>query len=131
MENDKMKAEPETKQAETRLKEMLRKAKQKGKDKTSTKTRIAPPLFNQNWFCIGIGLAGIAGISYLIYRARRTESETQPELHLLHLHHVLQEKAQSEKSKAKSPLALSEGGGKNNKGGHQGPVKPLFELNSF
>ena len=60
----------ETKQAETRLKEMSRRAKQKGKDKTATKTKSVPPLFNQNWFCIGIGLATITGITYLIYRAQ-------------------------------------------------------------
>ena len=60
----------ETKQAETRLKEMSRKAEQKGKDKTSSKTKSVPPLFNQNWFYIGIGLVGIVGTTYLIYRVQ-------------------------------------------------------------
>ena len=73
MENENSQQTPggssETKQAETRLKEMSRKAKQKGKDKTSSKTKSVPPLFNQNWFCIGIGLANIAGITYLIFTA--------------------------------------------------------------
>ena len=72
----------ETKQAETRLKEMSRKAKQKGKEKPSTKLKNTPPLFNQNWFYIGIGLAAIGGTTYLIYK--NSKSETQPELRPMH-----------------------------------------------
>ena len=61
--------------AETRLKEMSKKAKQKGKVNTP-KTNSKSLSFNPNWFYIGMGVAGVVGISYLVFRA---QSKNGPE----------------------------------------------------
>ena len=57
---------PKAKAAETRLKEMSRSAKQKGK--VSEPKKYSKPMFNPNWFYIGMGVAGIVGISHLVFR---------------------------------------------------------------
>ena len=58
---------PRGKAAETRLKEMSRRAKAKVKETESKQTR-AINMIDLNWFYIGMGIAGIVGISYLVFR---------------------------------------------------------------
>ena len=123
--------EAQTKTAETRLKEMSRKAKQKGKRSVPKPKIKSLPMLNPNWVCIGIGLAGIAGITYLIHRG---QSENPP---------LQVEPSSDEKSKLGERVEASAGqsdsvsvstrheGTRHEGMRHQGPVKPSFKLNSF
>ena len=70
---------PKAKAAETRLKEMSKRTKQKGKVSEPKTKSNSLPLFNTNWFYIGMGVAGIVGISYLVFRTpTKTECKFVP-----------------------------------------------------
>ena len=70
---------PNTKSAEKKLKEMSRKAKERGKSNTP-KPRSEPVIkFNQNWFLGGLGLSAIIALGYFIYKSRGSISERQHE----------------------------------------------------
>ena len=60
--------------AETKLKEMSKRAKSKSKPsepKVSSKTSM----FNTNWLFYGFGLAGILGLGYLFFRDKNQKVE--------------------------------------------------------
>ena len=65
---------PKARVAETRLKEMSKKAKQKGKV-NEPKRNNKSTLPNPNWFYNGMGIAGIIGISYLTFKAQNQKPE--------------------------------------------------------
>ena len=68
---------PNTKAAEKKLKEMSRKAKERGKPKTATKRREGVIKLNQSWLLAGLGISAILAIGYLIYKSRGDISERQ------------------------------------------------------
>ena len=80
---------PNTKAAEKKLKEMSRKAKERGKPQNAsargTRTRSEPVIkLNQNLLLGGLGVSVIIAIGYFIYKSRgslRTSSELQPFYH--------------------------------------------------
>ena len=80
-----------TKTAETKLKEMSRKAKERGKSNTP-KPRSEPVIkLNQNWLLGGLGISAILAIGYFIYKSRGSISEPPPELQPYH--HIPKEQA--------------------------------------
>ena len=99
-----------TKSAETKLKEMSRKAKEKGKASTP-KPRSEPVIkLNQNWFLGGLGISAIIAIGYFIYKSRGTVNEAPPELQPYHY----PPREEQEKAQPKPPEA-----------------EHVFDLNSF
>ena len=65
---------PKAKASETRLKEMSKRTKSRlkpGEPRHTSKTQM----FNPNWFYYGIGLAGILGVGYLIFRGKNQKPE--------------------------------------------------------
>ena len=60
----------ETKSAETKLKGMSRKAKEKGKVNTPTPKSEPVIKLNQNWFIGGLGISAIIAIGYFLYKSR-------------------------------------------------------------
>ena len=81
-----------TKAAETKLKEMSRKANERGKSNSPNTSRPgSEPViaFNQNCFIGGFGLTAIIAIGYFIYKSRGAVSEPPPELQPFH--HVPEE----------------------------------------
>ena len=82
-----------SKTAETKLKEMSRKAKEKGKP---PKPRSEPVMkLNQNWLLGGLGISAIIAIGYFIYKSRGTVNEAPPELQPYH--HPPREEQQEKK----------------------------------
>ena len=76
----------ETKAAEKKLKEMSRKAKERGKPQSAQRTRSEVPVLklNQNWVLGGLGLSAIIMVGYFIYKSRGAVIEPPPELQPFH-----------------------------------------------
>ena len=75
---------PNTKAAEKKLKEMSRKAKERGKPQSTSKRSEAVIKLNQNWFLGGLGISAIIAMGYFIYKSRGAISEPPPELQPYH-----------------------------------------------
>ena len=83
---------PNTKAAEKKLKEMSRKAKERGKPQNASGRARSEPVtkLNQNWFLGALGLSAILAIGYFIcsnragYKSRGGLNEAPPELQPFH-----------------------------------------------
>ena len=94
-----------TKAAETKLKEMSRRAKERGKNDTP-KARSEPIIkLNQNWFLGGLGLSAIIAIGYFIYKSRGSVSEPPPELQPFY--HLPKEQEDSKEKKETNSFDLN------------------------
>ena len=97
---------PNTKAAEKKLKEMSRKAKERGKPQNAQRARSEAVIkFNQNWFLGGLGISAVIMIGYFIYKSRgqgtsfptlRSVSEPPSELQPFH-HPPPEKKGEQEK----------------------------------
>ena len=75
---------PNTKAAEKKLKEMSRKAKERGKPQTATKRSEGVIKLNQSWLLGGLGLSAIIMIGYFMYKSRGGVQDPPPELQPFH-----------------------------------------------
>ena len=103
-------ASPNTKAAEKKLKEMSRKAKERGKpqnEPTRTRARSEAVIkFNQNWFLGGLGISAILAIGYFIYKSRGAISEPHPELQPFHYPPPSEKKEESVATPSEKPNAF-------------------------
>ena len=95
----------ETKSAEAKLKEMSKKAKEKGKANPPTPQTKPTTAFNQNWFIGGLGISAIIVIGYFIYKSRGAVNEAPSELQPFHpsFNHSNTNSKKKHKQKSKSP----------------------------
>ena len=100
---------PKAKAAERRLKEMSKRAKQKGKG-SEQKTKSKSLSLNPNWLLYGMGIVGIVGVGYLIFRTpAKTEYKFVPKKPPLkkNLSPIPEEKDNKEVSKSKTTFELN------------------------